>query len=279
MRGSRPLSLVAAMLLAMAVPTDKSMGGAWAQPQGKGLAVLAYYFYATDSQFGTGWNVEPFEYEGRFLKNEWNLYLEYGITDRLTLVGNFFLDALQFENQFESNSNFGLADQEIAMRYQFAEKIPQSLQVTVKIPGPYYVSNQPSLGNGQVDIEWTYYAGTTFQVGSRWAFVDAGLGFRLRTGPPADELRWYLTAGYNLTNWLDIYFVEASGIFGLGNNTPQMVGENILLTTDFDLIKIGCSLLVHPAKGWGIQAGPYWNIAGRATGASGGFKVAVWREF
>ncbi len=104
-------------------------------------------------------------------------------------------------------------------------------------------------------------------------------GISTSDGRSADELRWYLTAGLTLNKWLDVYYLEASGIHGLGDNQPQFVGNNILLTTDFDLIKVGGSVLVHPAKDWTIQAGPYFSVAGRATGAGGGFKVAIWRQF
>ncbi|MGC1480521.1 MAG: hypothetical protein WA771_08450 [Chthoniobacterales bacterium] len=263
----------------MLVTPPRSWAGAWAKPQGEGLAVLSYYFYTTADQFGDGWDREDFGFDGRFTKNEWNLYVEYGLTDQFTLIGNFFLDGLAYSNEFGRDTNFGLADQEVGLRYQFAQSIPQALQFTVKIPGPYDVNDSPALGNGQTDIELDYYIGHAFPVGSRWGFFDLGFGYRLRTAEPADELRWYLTGGIQITDWLDIYFIEASGIHGLGNDEPQFVGDNILLTTDFDLIKIGASALVEPVEGWILQAGPYWHAAGRATGAGGGFKIAVWREF
>ena len=275
----RKLSTLATGLVFLLLLPGNVRAGAWAQPEGRGLSILTYYFYGTDTQFGDGWHLEPFGYEGRFIKNELNLYVEYGLFKRLTLIGNFFLDALTFENRFGRQNNFGPADQEVGLRYQLFERIPQSLQLTVKIPGPYYVNVQPALGNGQTDVELAYYIGSSYKVFERWGFVDAGAGFRLRTGAPADELRWYVTAGLHLTDWLEIYYLEASGIHGLGNDQPQYVGNNILLTTDFDLIKIGGSLLVHPARHWTIQAGPYFSVAGRATGGGGGFKVAIWREF
>src|SRR4051812_29722874 len=72
--------------------------GAWAQPKGHGLTIMTYVFYTTDQQFGDGWTLESFSDSGRFTKNEWNLYVEYGLFDRVTLVGNFFLDALAYQN-------------------------------------------------------------------------------------------------------------------------------------------------------------------------------------
>jgi hypothetical protein len=259
--------------------SSTSQAGAWTRSKGDGLAVLSYYFYSTERQFDDGWGQEEFGFNGEFTKNEWNLYVEYGLTDELTLIGNFFLDGLAFENEFGRDTNFGLADQEVGLRFRLAQKIPQALQLLVKIPGPYDVNDSPALGNGQTDVELDYFIGHPFPFGSRWGFLDLGVGYRLRTAEPADELRWYFTGGVQINDWLDVYFLEASGIHGLGNDTPQFVGDNILLTTDFDLIKMGASVLVEPTPGWILQAGPYWHIAGRATGAGGGFKVAVWREF
>lgn len=276
---SRFLFTAGTALLAFWGSFENALAGAWAQAPGHGLAVLNYYYYATNNQFSNAWHLQPFDNSGRFVKNEWNLYTEYGLTKHLTLIGNFFLDALLYQDSYGRETNFGLADQEVGLRYQFAQKIPQSFQLTVKIPGPYSVNTQPALGNGQTDIELAYYIGSSYRFLGHWGFVDAGAGFRLRTGAPADEARWYLTAGLTLTHWLDFYYIEANGIYGLGDNQPQFVGNNILLTTDFDLMKVGCSLLVHPAKDWTIQAGPYFSVAGRATGGGGGFKVAIWRQF
>lgn len=258
--------------------SGSGLAGAWAQEPGRGLAILQYYFYTTDTGFTDGWHSRRFGNGGRFTKNELNLYLEYGLIDRLTLIGNFFLDSVVNESDTTREANFGPADQEVGLRYQFVDRVPQSLQLTVKIPGPYYIDDVPALGNGQTDVELAYYIGTSFKVFDLYGFIDAGVGYRLRTGPPADEFRWYFNAGFPLHPKVDLIF-ESQGIHGLGNEQPQIVGENILLTTDFSLIKVGASLVFRPIEDWAIQAGPYFHVAGRATGAGGGFKVAIWRKF
>lgn len=255
-----------------------AQAGAWAQERGRGLAILQYFYYTTDTGFTDGWHPERFGNDGRFTKNELNLYLEYGLFDRWTIIGNFFLDSLVNESDTVRETNFGVADPELGVRYQFFDRIPQALQLTVKIPGPYSIDDVPALGNGQTDIELAYYVGHSFEFFGNYGFVDAGAGFRLRTAEPADEFRWYFTTGIPILENLD-FLVEASGIHGLGNERPQIIGENILLTTDFSLIKVGASLLYRPIDGWAVQAGPYFHVAGRATGAGGGFKVAIWREF
>jgi len=252
--------------------------GAWAQEKGSGLAILQYYFYTTDTGFTDGWHPERFGGDGRFTKNQLNLYLEYGLFEDWTLIGNFFLDSVVNDSNRGREANFGPADQEVGLRYQFFERIPQALQLTVKIPGPYYIDEVPALGNGQTDIELAYYIGHSYKLFDLYGFIDAGAGFRLRTAEPADEFRWYFTAGIPILENLD-FLIEAQGIHGLGNEQPQIIGENILLTTDFSLIKVGGSLLFRPFENWAVQAGPYFHVAGRATGAGGGFKVAIWREF
>lgn len=272
------LTLACAAIALLSAPLPLR-AGAWTKPKGKGLAAFTYSFYYTNQQFTNGWHLQNFSNGGSFTKNEWNLYLEYGLTDHLTLIGNFFMDALRYQNHFVENTNFGLADQELGLRYSLSKKLPQALQLTVKIPGPYNINHQPSLGNAQTDVELAYYLGTPYKIANRWGFVDAGAGFRLRTGAPADEIRLYLTAGLDITHWLQLYYLEASGIFGLGNDSPQYVGENILLTTDFSLIKVGASVVCKITDNWRLQAGPYLQPAGRATGAGGGFKAGILFDF
>lgn len=253
-------------------------GGAWSQEEGKGLVILQYFFYTTDSGFNNDWQLEEFGNGGRFTKNELNLYAEYGILDRLTIFSNLFLDYLVNESNSGEEKNFGVADPEFGARYQFAEKIPQALQLIVKVPGPYDVNDVPALGNGQTDVELAYFIGSPFTFFGNNGFVDAGVGYRLRTSEPADEFRWYFVTGLPLSQKLDI-LIENSGIIGLGDAKPQIIGDNILLTTDFSLIKVGVSALYRTSSNWAIQAGPYLHVAGRATGAGGGFKIAIWRKF
>ncbi len=268
------------LLLAASLLTPRvAEAGAWGQPAGEGLAVFQYYLYATNTQYSDTWQLESMGGDARFVKNEFNLYLEYGIYDRFTLIGNFFLDALEnVQSDGSRQTNFGFADQEVAVRYQLSGQPPQALQLTVKIPGPYDVNDVPALGNGQTDVELTYFYGGSFRLFGKQGFYDAGVGFRLRTGAPADELRGYLTTGLALSDRWEVW-ADAQAIFGLGNSEPQSVGDNILLTTDFSLIKAGVYVVYRPARDWAVQVGPYAHIAGRATGAGGGFKVAIFKEF
>ncbi|MCX7712996.1 MAG: hypothetical protein N2035_04940 [Chthoniobacterales bacterium] len=267
------------MLFLIFTWNEKLTAGAWTQPEHHGLAILGYSYYYTYEQFTSGWHLQRFSDSGEFRKHEWNLYWEYGLTKKLTFLGNIYLDFLQYQNIYVNNKNFGFSDPEVGLRYRLTNNLPQSLQLSVKIRGPYEVDRQPSLGNAQTDVELAYYFGFNWILFERSGFVDTGVGYRLRTGAPADELRFYLTAGLDLTDWLQIYLLEASGIFGLTNSQPQYVGENILLTTDFVLVKLGMSILIKLGNQWSLQAGPFWHVAGRTTGAGGGFKAALWFRF
>lgn len=273
-----PRGLVLLGFLCCFALSSRCHAGAWAQEKGEGLFVLQYYFYTTDTGFTQNWEREEFSNGGRFTKNQINLYAEYGLFEKWTLSANLFFDSLVNESNSGEQKNIGMADPEFAVRYQFFDRIPQALQLTVKLPGPYNVEDVPALGNAQTDIELAYYIGSPFKFFGNDGFVDAGVGFRLRTSEPADEFRWYLTTGIPITSKMDL-LLEGQGIYGLGNEQPQIVGDNILLTTDFSLIKAGASLLYRPVEDWAIQAGPYLHIAGRATGAGGGFKIAIWRRF
>jgi len=255
-----------------------SQAGAWAQQQGKGLAIVNYRFYRTDTQFTAGGKRERMPNHGTFTKNEAELYLEYGIVNNLTFVGKFYFDFLNYQDSFTNNSNAGFADQATGLRWQFsARPVHQALELLVWWPA-YNTANLPSLGNGYPSIDIRYYIGNEFRIGSMDGYWELGAGYVERFGPPSDQIVWSATAGFNLTRRLELN-LHAKGIHGLGNNSTQFVGDNITITTDYQLVSLEPSLIFAFDYGWLVQAGPTIDIWGANTGAGLGLKAAVWKKF
>ena len=105
-----------------------------------------------------------------------------------------------------------------------------------------------------------------------------GIGYRFRFEPPADEIRWYATTGRQFTEQWGAIF-KAEGIHGLGNDTRQTTGDNVTITTNFQLIKVTALGMYRFNEHWTITAEPTAYLWGQNTGAGGGAELSVWYEF
>lgn len=256
--------------------------GAWAQPEGRGLSLLTYRFYQTDEGFDGHGNRQDFANDGEFTKHEANLYVEYGLPYRVTLLGNFFLQHLSFRDDVNGrDAQFGLADQELGVRWQFLERegLPRmAVQTLVKIPGPYRLGDTPPLGNDQVDWESVLYVGDNHRLLGCAGFWEVGIGPRFRFDEPSDQLRWFATLGWRVTEKIE-WIGQLEGTHGLGNERPQRIGNNITATTDFTLLKASMSGIYHVNEQWAVSAGPMIHFYGENTGAGGGAQASLWFRF
>jgi protein XagA len=274
----RSFCTVSALVIAILVEGDSQIcfAGAWAQQPGHGLAIATYRFYATGNEFdNSGWGITRFSNDGKFLKNEASLYLEYGLLKDVTLIGNFFFDQVEFATKNSIDRNAGFSDQQLALRWQFSHRIPQSFQFTVQFPAGYSLNDTPVLGNNQVDLELDYFVGGNFKLNELYGFWEAGAGYRYRTGAPADQIRWYTTLGIPLSTCLQI-LVQAEGTHGLGTNETQRIGNNVTVTTNYQLIKLSSSLIYKLTKSISLQVGPTFDFFGQNTGEGGGVQAAIW---
>jgi len=140
--------------------------------------------------------------DGYFYKDELALYLEYGLTDRITLVSRAAWQTVERRNGPDFDSAQGLAATEIGLRGALHADARQviSLQAMVMLPGEgENISNQP-LGDGGNAWEVRALWGRNL---SRELFADAQLAYRQREGVYADEARLDLTLGWQpARRWL-----------------------------------------------------------------------------
>lgn len=250
---------------------------AWSRKPGEGLGIITYRYYQTDKSFTENGSLITNDNGGKFKQHEANLYIEYGLPKDFTLIGNFFLQHVTSSDNFGSQSNFGFSQQEVGVRWQFSHGIAQALQFKFGFPGGYSTHSQPALTNDQCDFELMYFIGDSFNVANRKAFWSLGGGYRLRTGAPADQLRWLATAGYTLSPKVEV-FGQLEGIHGLGNGREQKV-DNVTITTDYTLLKASVNLAYHFNDRWTASAGPFIHYYGKNTGGGGGVQASLWYRF
>jgi hypothetical protein len=133
--------------------------------------------------------------DGYFYKDELALYLEYGLTGRITLVSRVAWQTVERRSGPDLDSARGFAATELGLRRSIYADETQvvSLQAMAILPGEgENISNQP-LGDG----------GNAWEVRALWGrnlnsrlFADAQLAYRQRDGVYSDEARLDLTLGW-----------------------------------------------------------------------------------
>lgn len=309
-RNARRLSVAALSALALgcalAALPGSATAGAWTQPQGDTLVIVK----ALHSD-GTGWFDDAhhrgdFANNGRSRQDQLNVYVEHGLNDRLSVIGNFYFTEVGFNNDELINdapgrarrSTTGFADQEIGLRYALPSAADDiwrsSVQALVSIPAygrskTYHPNNpgrDPALGLGDYGLELRYSRGRGYTLGGRNGYVDLGGAVRLRGSAASDEVRVDVSTGLSLTpSWL--LLGELNVIQGLGNgrNDAFVVSSRpgdtgfVATGTNYDLTKLQLSTLYTAPGGSQWQVGYQQPVMGRNTGAAGGPFVAAWWRF
>ncbi|CAD7724478.1 hypothetical protein LMG31886_36130 [Xanthomonas hydrangeae] len=306
-----PLASASALALgcALAASPGTALAGAWTQPQGDTLVIVKALHsdgrgWFDDSHhrttFGDG---QQFDGNGRSRQDQLNVYVEHGLTDKLSFIGNFYFTDVGFSNYGGDGrtrtSTSGLADQEIGLRYALPSAQDDvwrsSVQALVSIPAygrskTYHPNNpeansDPALGLGDYGLELRYSRGRGYTLGGRNGYVDLGGAVRLRGSAASDEVRVDASTGLSLTpSWL--LLGELNVIQGLGNgrnnfDVPGSAGGVgfVATGTNYDLTKLQLSTLYTAPGGSQWQVGYQQPVMGRNTAAAGGPFVAAWWRF
>ena len=189
-------------------------------------------------------------------------YLEYGLTDELTLIASMYGKRQVVENLTESFTTSGLSDLSLQLRYTFSQLHPLviSPQVGIIVPTYYDADDSPPLGSGSVDV----LAGATFGLSlyPLPAYMGMGGGIKLRGGVPQDEYVGYLEGGISPTSYVllrgRVELTESTTNTGLSFSTLNQVQEQGYINAG-----PGVSMLFSP--NWQLHADARWTIDGRTT--------------
>ena len=152
---SRHGMILASCLVISASTWTSAFAGGWTQKKHAGLLIVNASIYRTRSVFDSASHSIRFTDDGQFRKAEVNTYMEYGLTDKTTLLGNFFATRVEFSNQYDRLSNIGLSDSELGLRRRLnsdESSLVLSIQGLVKLPTSK-VSGDIPIANHQTDLE------------------------------------------------------------------------------------------------------------------------------
>lgn len=241
---------------------SQCFAGAWTMPEGKFYERLSFNSYLAFSEF----SMEPPDPKFKSFR-DFNVgnYLEYGITDRFTLINAMYYKNLLKEEGTSETSADGFGDVDLGVRAKMLEGPwgVLSTQALVKIPGAYDKDDKLPLGNGQYDVDTRILYGRSLYPYLP-GYCNVEVGYRLRTEDPSDELRYVVEFGMDFTK--DLYGrIKLDGILSMDNGNRVSVSGNPTAANSYDLgkldIAIGCKL----NKRWGLEIACTPEIYGRNT--------------
>ena len=140
------------------------------------------------------------------------------------------------------------------------------------------IRRNPAPGNHQEDIEARFLVGRGATLIHQHVFWDAEVAFRTRFGAPADQVRFDVTAGVDLSK-----HIMAMGQFfntrSLRNGEPLDVVTNPNAQSDYDLHKCQVSAVIALPYKAKVQIGWTDTISGRNTARGQGAIISLWKAF
>lgn len=249
--------------------------GAWTQKSNDGFGTLRYIYYETSHQFDRDGKKDSIANDGEYRKQSINLYFEHGLTDWLTMTGNFFYDFLNYKETQIKLSNNGLSDQTMGLRCRILkEPVVVSIEEAVKAPAGYSENKNLPLGNAQVDLGSWLLLGKSF--GKDWyaCYANFELGYTVRFEEPPDALKWQVMLGYKGIKNTSVA-VSWNATRSIGSGKEARVNKNLLALVDYDLDVINMSLGYSITPRISINANYFIHVAGKNTGGGSGFGVGA----
>lgn len=284
--------IATALLLASLLMPTAARAGGWVQEIGHIYAKLAYisssantvYKFDGETKYPTDnppFTVRDYPIADRGLY----LYLEYGLTADLTLIGSVAAKRVVVTSPVERKEVQGLADVGIAAKYLLATFDQQVVSATLglAIPTGYSRDLTPPLGSGNLNIELAGNYGISFYPAP--AYATATLGFRLR--PSIFPSKLNNPARTFEPNYANEVFSDIEAGYTVTDGVLLQGGARFLFSTrtddnDFDVerppetqqyIKVGGGAIVEVYNGIQLSASAFVTPYGRK--ASNSFDLSL----
>ncbi|TAE33727.1 MAG: hypothetical protein EAY65_04330 [Alphaproteobacteria bacterium] len=281
------LYLVAFAFLCVASKPKPVCAAAWTQAKGEHLLIASYRFYQAQSFFDVDRQKQP--KNGRFSKDEWQLYHEYGWRDGVTLGKE-----LAFSRQRDVQRDVFARTPEDRLRIVEFSGITQAeyfatiqlwrddewavaLQPRIGIPSYFFDDPPDDLVTDNFSVQMAASVGHNFTLMETTGhFFDMSAAYRHRTGQLLDQYMLHVVAGLKLNDdWMllpEIHYTGASG--AIDRNIMTITGQN-----DYELTKMQGTIRYQWLHDVAVQIGGFAHIDGMNTGGGGGALVSVWLIF
>jgi len=207
----------------------------------------------------------------RYNKDELNILIEYGLTDRLTLIFQPGLQHIDIAPPIDA-ARSGLGYTELGGRYKFLQGSDWllSAQSTLRIPGTTDRTNPAAIGYTDVEADFRLLFGYNFRIGAMPAFADVEVAHRQRGDGAPNEFRADGTLGVQfIPQWT--LLLQSLNVISEGSVSP--------IFGSYDYYKLQLSLVYDLAPTWSVQGGAFTTYIGRNSLQENGAILGVWHKF
>lgn len=171
--------------------------GAWTLKKGEFYTELYTKFYWHNHKFDAKGKKKRWDYDGKGNELRAELKLEYGYSDKLTLMLYTVTKEAHWKDSFKSCTQRGFVEIWPGGKYRlFENPFICSLQGRLKVPFSYSEEAVPALGAHQIDAELKILTAQSWP--KLPGYTKFEFGFRGRNEEPANEIPYFFEIGYNL---------------------------------------------------------------------------------
>jgi len=259
--------------------TSPAWAGAWNQRSGEGQLITTSSWAHAGEIFNDDFEAVPLR---GFTKVETRLYLEQGVTDWLTLVGNTGFQSLNFRDG-DSRFDFeGLDDIELGaqLRVHADEGGAASVRLSYVIDSK--LDNQVvDILRGGDEIELRALIGQSRETSIGDIFYDAQFALRSEEVTDIDALQGALTLGYKPTDrWL--LMSQSFANYSVGGETDFIAADNEVDTFTIGQqlqVKSQISLARQYKPGRYFQLGAGTTVFGQNIVKERSVFISLWTEY
>jgi protein XagA len=244
---------------------DEAWAGAWTLPQGTGLLIESLWGWIGA---GAPWGGNPAVKQN---KVEAQTYVEYGLTDNLTIFGQAALERYALSPPQE-NVYTGLDYSDLGLRAKLwsSGEWVFSGEATAFVPGARNPNAPAQSGDTGGAAEGRLLAGGNVTVGPWPGFVDLEAGYRLRTAGPPDE--WHADATFGLKPYPGLMFMLQDF------TTVSSASTNRNFPAWRTSVAEASAVLALGGR-WSLQIGLFTSLFAVRTNSQHGVNLALWRTF
>lgn len=269
-RCSQMLLLIVATVCAFA---PSAQAGAWSQQKGHYYAKFSGIFYSADEVYNDMGKRQSMGLEhDEFTGSQGFLYVEYGLVDRLTLIGQASGGRLTSMNRLIRERTSGIGDVDLGVKYQLTNgPVVLASLAKIKVPTGYHDDYAPPLGTGDVDLEFRLLAAKSLYPLPVYVGVESG--YRIRGGPYSNQIPYFVEVGGTLRK--DVFlkgFIEGVNTRVASVEDLGVVGGSVQIS-EGNFTKAGINgaynlagplwvdlLLERAFRGENIGAGASWGL-------------------
>lgn len=263
-------------------------GGGWPQPKGSGYVKLSEWWLIANQHYTDAGRIDPNLTNGIF---NTTVYLEYGLSDRLTAI----IYSPIFSRSYTNNEVSGttgeiltpgeainsIGDTDISIKYGLTKPGKIAISATLTLGLPLGRSSGGTLGNLQTgDGEFNQLiqidAGTGFKLGEVNAYANVYVGVNNRTNDFSDEFRYGIEGGITLFRNRLTAIARLIGVKSFRNGLPASESNSTsIFANNAEFLSFAPEIAYNITPNWGISAGLGAALSGKIIYANTSYNVGV----